>query len=55
MVSVVYDESHIQALYAEYHYVEFRHAECRYVVCRYAECRGAETWTGLSTLDVCKL
>jgi hypothetical protein len=52
MLSVVYAESHIQALYAEYHYVECRHAECHYVVCHYAECRGAKTWTGLSTLDV---
>ncbi len=34
MLSVIYFDCHIQALYAE-----CRNAECRYAECRYAECR----------------
>ncbi len=34
MLSVIYAECHIQALYAECQY-----AECPYAECRYAECR----------------
>jgi hypothetical protein len=35
MLSVIYAECHIQALYAECRYAEYHYAECRY-----AECRG---------------
>jgi hypothetical protein len=33
MLSVIYAECHIQALYAGCHYAECRYAECRYTVC----------------------
>ncbi len=36
MLSVIYAECHIQALYAECHY-----AVCRYAEYRYTECSGA--------------
>jgi hypothetical protein len=36
MMSVDYDECHIQAHFAESH-----NAECHYAKCRSAECRGA--------------
>ncbi len=36
MLSVIYAECRIQALYAEW-----RYAECHYAECRYAECRNA--------------
>jgi hypothetical protein len=36
MLSVIYSEFHMLALYAECHY-----AECHYAECRYAECHGA--------------
>jgi hypothetical protein len=46
MLSVIYAECHIKAIwgecrYAEYCSVECRYAECRYAECRYAECRSA--------------
>ncbi len=34
MLSVIYAECHIQALYAECHYGERQNAECRYAECR---------------------
>jgi hypothetical protein len=45
MLSVIYTQHHIQALYAECRnsecrYAECYYAECRYVDCRYVECRG---------------
>ncbi len=40
MLSVIYAECHMQALYAEWHY-----AECRYAECRYAEGRSASKST----------
>jgi hypothetical protein len=36
MLSGIYSECHIQALYAEVHYAEYRYAECRYAECRSA-------------------
>ncbi len=36
MLSVIYAECHVQAVYAE-----CRYAECRYAECRNAECRSA--------------
>ena len=41
MLSVIYVECHIPALYAE-----CRFAECRYAECHYAECRGAAIQVG---------
>ncbi len=36
MLSVIYAECHMEAIYTE-----CRYAECRYAECRYAECHGA--------------
>ncbi len=41
MLSVIYAECRIQALYVEWHYAECRYAEYHYAECRYAECRKA--------------
>ncbi len=47
MLSIVYADCRILALYtkcryAECHYAECRYAECHYTDCRYAECHFAE-------------
>ncbi len=34
MLSVIYAELHISALYSDCHYTECCYAECRYAVCR---------------------
>jgi hypothetical protein len=37
MLSIIYSDCHIQALYAECHYAV---SQCHYAECPYAECRG---------------
>jgi hypothetical protein len=37
MLSVIYTDSHILALYAEWRYAEWLYAESHYAECRYAE------------------
>jgi hypothetical protein len=41
MLSVIYAELHIQAIYGECRYAESHYAECHYTECRYVECRSA--------------
>ena len=41
MPSVMYNECHKLALYAERRYAECHYAQCHYARCHYAECLGA--------------
>jgi hypothetical protein len=41
MLSDIYTECQIQALYAECHYAKRHYAECYHAVCHYAQHRGA--------------
>ncbi len=51
MLSVIYAECHIQALYAECRYAQCRYAECRYAECRYAECCYAGCHSAIAWCD----
>ncbi len=42
MLTVIYADCHISALYSECCCAEGPHADCHYAECRYAECHYAE-------------
>jgi hypothetical protein len=41
MLSVIYADCHILALYSECNYAECHYGKCHYAECHYAEFRGA--------------
>jgi hypothetical protein len=47
LLSVIYAQYHIQALYAECRYTECRYVKCHYAERCYAECRSADKNTSL--------
>ncbi len=58
LLSVIYAQCHIQALYAECRdaecrYSECRYADCRYAVCLFAECRYAVCVVLLNVIMLC--